>query len=91
MTDDVTSSNTLVMALMAVGTLAIFCLLFWSMFADAKTAGCVTKVRLGGDEMAKIHDVRWGPNNGCEYFVSMGNTDKVWLSEPAVMRDRSER
>ena len=91
MTDEVTSSNTLVMAFLALGTLAIFCLLFWSMFADAKTAGCVTKVRVRGDEMAKIYDVRWAPNNGCEYLVNTGNADKVWLSEPEVMRNTSER
>ena len=91
MTDEVTSSNTLVMALMAVGTLAIFCLLFWSMFADAKTAGCVTKVRLFGSDTVKVHDVRWMPTNGCEYFVSVGNADKAWLPERMVMRTQSER
>jgi hypothetical protein len=99
--DVVTKSKSLKLAVMALGILGIFCLLFWSMFADAKTAGCVTKARLAARDDLQVHDIRWTANGGCEYFASISKpgsakeemrktaiskADALWMPEASVLR-----
>jgi hypothetical protein len=88
---DYTKPTPVASAVLALVTLAIFCLLFWSMFSDSKIADCVTRARLGAIDTIKIHEVRWTPTGGCEYFASIENKDKVWLSLQMIMRDPNAR
>jgi hypothetical protein len=89
--DDETSSSGWKFIVMALGTLAIFCFLLWSMFADSRTATCVTKGRVRGNDMVQIHDVRWTANRGCEYLGSVNKGSKSWMPESKVLRSNSGR
>jgi hypothetical protein len=105
-TDQVTKSNSLGMAAIAIGTLGAFCFLAWAMFADSKTAGCVTKARLAARDDVQVHDVRWTVDAGCEYFASTVNpgmdkaenrkadtstADAIWMPEAKVMLNKGAR
>lgn len=106
MSDDSTQSSSLTLAVIALGTLAVFCFTAWSMFSDSKTAFCVTKGRFAARDDIHIHDVRWSPGGGCEYFASIvkpgldkvarrkaaiSTANAVWMPEAKVIRDRSGR
>jgi hypothetical protein len=105
-TDQVTKSNSVGMAAIAIGTLGAFCFLAWAMFADSKTAGCVTKARLAASDLVQIHDIRWSLGAGCEYFASTVNpamdkaekrkaatstADAIWMPEAKVILKRGAR
>jgi hypothetical protein len=101
MSDDVTKSDSVKLALIALGTLFVFCFLLWTMFSDSRTAQCVTKARLAARDDVRVHDVRWTANAGCEYFASIvkpgldkaerrkaatSKADALWMPEARVMR-----
>jgi hypothetical protein len=85
--EDETTSSSWKLVAGALGTLAIFCFLLWSMFADSRTAICVTKGRVRGNDIVQIHDVRWTISRGCEYLGSIDKGSKSWMPEYRVLRD----
>jgi hypothetical protein len=106
MSDDSTQTSSLTLAAIALGTLAVFCFMAWSMFSDSKTAFCVTKGRFAARDDIHIHDVRWSPSDGCEYYASIvkpgldkaerrkaviSTANALWMPEARVIRDRSGR
>jgi hypothetical protein len=84
-----TKPNGLMSTALALVTLAVFCLLFWAMFADAKTAECVTRARQSESDRIKIYDVRWKPFGGCQYLASIDKADKLWISQKMIMQGES--
>jgi hypothetical protein len=106
MNDEVGEPSSFGLIAAACVTLAVFCFMAWSMFADSKTAGCVTKAHFAARDDVMVHDVRWTASAGCEYFASivqpdLGKADRskaatnkanaLWMPEARVMRDRGAR
>jgi hypothetical protein len=106
MHDEDTEPSSFGLIAAACGTLLIFCFMTWSMFADSKTAGCVTKAQFAARDDIQVHDVRWTASAGCEYFASIitpgltkadrrkaatNKADALWMPEARVMRDRGAR
>jgi hypothetical protein len=106
MRDDISEPSSVGLIAAACVTLAVFCFMAWSMFADSKTAGCVTKARLAARDDIYVHDVRWTASAGCEYFATIvkpgliktdrsktvaNKVDALWMSEAGVMRNMDTR